>query len=61
MSLTGFGENEIADLFVGDGEKDVKDDNFDLSATLEKAVFVEQGDIWTVGRHRLMCGDATST
>ena len=60
VSLTGFGEDEIADLFAGDGEKDVKDDGFDLSAALEKAAFVERGDIWTVGRHRLMCGDATS-
>ena len=60
VSLTGFSEDEIADLFAGDGEKDVKDDDFDLSAALEKAAFVERGDIWTVGRHRLMCGDATS-
>ena len=60
VSLTGFGEDEIADLFAGDGEKNVKDDDFDLSAALEKAAFVERGDIWTVGRHRLMCGDATS-
>ena len=60
VSLTGFGEDEIADLFCGDSEKDVKDDDFDLSAALEKAAFVEKGDIWTVGRHRLMCGDATS-
>ena len=60
VSLTGFGEDEIADLFAGDGEKDVKDDDFDLSAALEKAAFVERGDIWTAGRHRLMCGDAAS-
>ena len=60
VSLTGFGENELADLFAGDEEKDVKDDGFDLSAALEKAAFVERGDIWTVGRHRLVCGDATS-
>lgn len=60
VSLTGFGEDEIADLFSGDGEKNVKDDDFNLSAALEKAAFVERGDIWTVGRHRLMCGDATS-
>ena len=60
VSLMGFSEDEIADLFSGDGEKDVKDDGFDLSAALEKAAFVERGDIWTVGRHRLMCGDATS-
>ena len=60
VSLTGFGEDEVADLFAGDGGKDVKNDDFDLSAALEKAAFVERGDVWTVGRHRLMCGDATS-
>lgn len=60
VSLTGFETDEIADLFAGDKESDVKDDDFDLTAALEKASFVECGDIWTVGRHRLMCGDATS-
>lgn len=57
--LTGFDAAELDELF-DDGEKDVKDDNFDLSAALEKASFVEPGDVWTVGRHRLVCGDATS-
>lgn len=60
VSLTGFEEQEIADLFAGEDDKNAKDDDFDLSAALEKASFVEQGDIWIVGRHRLMCGDATS-
>lgn len=60
IGLTGFDEQEVADLFAEAGEKDVKDDDFDLSDALEKAAFVERGDIWTVGRHRLMCGDATS-
>lgn len=31
-----------------------------LIAALEAAAFVERRDIWTVGRHRLVCGDATS-
>lgn len=60
VSLTGFDEKELADLFSDPDEKNVKDDGFDLTAALEKAAFVERGDIWTVGRHRLMCGDATS-
>ena len=60
VSLTGFSEDEIADLFADDEDKKAKDDDFDLSAALEKASFVERGDIWAVGRHRLMCGDATS-
>jgi len=57
--LTGFDEKELADLFDEEDEP-VKDDDFDLSTALEQAAFVERGDIWTVGRHRLMCGDATS-
>lgn len=60
VSLTGFEEQEIADLFAGDNDTGAEDDDFDLNDALEKAAFVERGDIWTVGRHRLMCGDATS-
>ena len=60
VSLTGFDEKELADLFSDPDEKNVKDDGFDLTAALEKAASVERGDIWTVGRHKLMCGDATS-
>ena len=58
VSLTGFDDQEIADLF-GDEKPEVEDDDFDLSAALEKASFVEEGDVRTVGKHRLMCGDAT--
>ena len=61
IGLTGFDEKEIADLFGSGDETSVKDDDYDLTAALEKAAFVQRGDIWTVGRHRLMCGDATSS
>lgn len=60
VSLTGFDEKELADLFKDGSDSEAQDDDYDLSAALEKAAFVERGDIWTVGRHRLMCGDATS-
>ena len=59
VSLTGFDEKEITDLFKDGNGTGAEDDDFDLSAALEKAAFVERGDVWTVGRHRLMCGDAT--
>ncbi len=59
VSLTGFSDDDLADLFAGDSKSDAKDDDFDLNDALEKAAFVEKGDIWSVGRHRLMCGDAT--
>ena len=60
VGMTGFDESELADLFADDNNTSAKDDDFDLTAALEKAAFVQRGDIWTVGRHRLMCGDATS-
>lgn len=60
VSLTGFNEDEIADLFADSESTGAEDDDFDLSDALEKATFVERGDVWQVGRHRLMCGDATS-
>lgn len=58
LELTGFGPDEINKLFAADtGE--VYDDDFDLTAALEQASFVLPGDVWTLGRHRLVCGDAT--
>nr|DAQ77637.1 MAG TPA: adenine specific DNA methyltransferase [Caudoviricetes sp.] len=60
LEYTGFDEKELADLF-GVDDKEVKEDEFDLTAALEKASFVERGDVWFVGKHKLMCGDATSS
>ena len=59
VSLTGFDEKEISDLFKDSDGTGAEDDDFDLSTALEQAAFVEKGDVWTVGRHRVMCGDAT--
>ena len=58
LSLLGFSDAEMNKLL---SSEEVQDDDFDLSAALEQAAFVQKGDVWTVGRHRLMCGDATST
>lgn len=57
LMLTGFDEQEIADLFKTDD--DVEEDNFDVDAELEKETFTKAGDVWTLGRHRLVCGDST--
>ena len=58
VELTGFDAEEIEKLFAADADK-VQDDDFDLTAALEEAAFVLPGDVWTLGRHRLICGDAT--
>ena len=59
LGLTGFDVSELEDL-IGKDSSDVEDDDYDLDAALEKAAFVQRGDVWNVGRHKLMCGDATS-
>lgn len=58
VSLTGFDETEIAELFADDND-DVKDDDFDVEAELEKPCITKQGDIWILGRHKVICGDST--
>ena len=60
LEFTGFDEKELADLF-GVDDKEVKEDELDLTAALDKASCVERGDVWFVGKHKLMCGDATSS
>ena len=57
LSLTGFDDKELSDLFKDDA--DVQEDDFDVDAELEKPTFSKTGDVWTLGRHRLACGDST--
>ena len=59
VSLTGFEPAEIDDLFKDTIKDGVKDDDFDVGAELEKPTVTKPGDIWTLGRHRLICGDST--
>ncbi len=56
--LTGFDESELSKLF--DEGNDAKEDDFDVDAELEKPCVSKQGDIWYLGRHRLICGDSTN-
>lgn len=58
VSLTGFDEAEIAELFADDND-DVKDDDFDVEGELEKPPVTKSGDLWLLGNHRLICGDST--
>ena len=57
LSLTGFDEKELSDLFKDDA--DVHEDDFDVDAELKQPVITRAGDVWTLGRHRLVCGDST--
>ena len=58
MTLTGFDEQELADLFAMDAG-DAKEDDFDVEEELKKPCFSKEGDIWHLGRHSVICGDST--
>ena len=57
LALTGFDEKELASLF--DTDTDAQEDDFDVDAELEKPCVTQSGDIWTLGKHTLVCGDST--
>ena len=58
LGLTGFDEKEIADLFDLDSGE-AKEDDFDVEEELEKPCVAQAGDVWHLGKHRVICGDST--
>ena len=59
LDLTGFEAPEVEQLFSKVHDKEVKEDDFDVEAELKKPTVSRQGDLWLLGRHRLICGDST--
>jgi len=59
LSLTGFDPAEIDALFKDTIADGVKDDDFDVDSELQKPAVTKPGDLWLLGRHRLVCGDST--
>jgi len=57
--FTGFEAPEIEQLFSKVHNKEVKEDDFDVDAELQKPTMSRSGDVWLLGRHRLICGDST--
>lgn len=60
MDITGFSFDEVDNIL-----KDVtgsKEDDFDLDEVLSEIEepVTKPGDIWILGKHRLLCGDSTS-
>lgn len=58
LSLTGFSTEEIAALVVPETIEGMTDED-DVPEVPEVPKTVE-GDIWILGRHRIVCGDATN-
>lgn len=64
ISLTGFDSKDLEDLIeLTAFEPEVSEDEFDSDAAYGDSVsegpLVKQGEVWQLGRHRLMCGDST--
>lgn len=61
IGLTGFDYDELNDILNFEEEKDLDDieeDEFDEEPP--ENPISKNGDVWLLGRHRLMCGDSTS-
>ena len=64
MELTGFSNEDITDIIAalekaGGVAEDVEDDKADAAEPEEGPAVTQAGDIWHLGAHRLICGDAT--
>ena len=57
--LTGFEKDEIQRLCSKLFDKEVQEDNFDVDNELKQPVFSKLGDLWLIGKHRVICGDST--
>jgi DNA modification methylase len=65
LTLSGFGDDEVKDLLrsLETREKREHVESFDLDDALEearRAPRTKSGDLWVLGDHRLLCGDATN-
>lgn len=57
--MTGFEPPEMEQLFNKVASKEVNEDEFDVESELKKPTISKLGDLWHLGRHRVICGDST--
>jgi hypothetical protein len=59
LDLLGFDQDELDRLFDGlDGDPGSADDE-DVAPEPPAEPITRPGDLWLLGKHRLLCGDAT--
>ena len=59
LDLTGFEPPEIDDILSNVHDKKLSEDEFDVEEELKKPTLSRHGDIWQLGKHRVICGDST--
>lgn len=63
MELTGFTEKEVENLITGLAEalhNDLNEPDEIPEPPAADQVITQKGDLWILGRHRLLCGDSTN-
>lgn len=60
LSLMGFSDDDLASLLADDEPQTEGLTEADQVPEAQRIVITRPGDIWTLGKHRLMCGDSTS-
>ena len=59
LDWTGFEAAEVDQLFSNIYDRKVREDDFDVEEELKQPVFSQPGDLWFLGKHRVICGDST--
>lgn len=58
IDMLGFDEKELLEL--AEEKHEAEEDDFDLEESLKTSGIAKKGDVWFLGKHRLMCGDSTN-
>ena len=61
LDLTGFEPPEIDDILSNVHDKELSEDEFDVEEELKKPTVSRCGDVWQLGKHRVICGDSTKS
>ena len=60
LAATGYDVDDVAALLADAGIIEERDLDAAPDLPAEAEVYVRRGELWALGRHRLMCGDATA-
>ena len=58
IDLIGFSADELSNLLIEDEKEGLTED--DAVPEIPETPVTVEGDVWILGKHRLMCGDSTS-